>query len=260
MIKFTVLFALAAATVGAVPLLRTREVNPTHRIVGGAATTIEETPYQVSVRALGTHWCGGSIISETWILTAAECMSFPWTWYTVRSGSQLSNSGGTIHQAAATILHPSFGSNAYWHPVNDIALIQLSTSIVFDSTQAAISLYDLSEQTVIGAPAIVTGWGATSNHGAYSATLQAIAVPIISQDDCNEAYASIGGIEENHICAAWDEGGLGACQGDTGSPVAVHGRQAGIVSWTFQCGAVGFPGVYTEVAAYRTWITETSGV
>ena len=85
-------------------------------------------------------------------------------------------------------------------------------------------------------------------------------VPIVSQEECNNAYAESGGITENMICAAAPGGGKDACQGDSGGPLAVDGKLAGIVSWGAGCADALYPGVYSNVASLRSFITEKSGV
>ena len=84
-------------------------------------------------------------------------------------------------------------------------------------------------------------------------------IPIIDTRVCNEAYDSFGGLPAGQICAAHPAGGKDACQGDSGGPLAVDGKLAGVVSWGNGCAKKGYPGAYTEVAAFREWIEEKIG-
>ena len=59
------------------------------------------------------------------------------------------------------------------------------------------------------------------------------------------------------ICAGIPEGGLDSCQGDSGGPMAYNNELVGIVSWGIGCALPGIPGVYTNVANYQVWITDT---
>ncbi|XP_015520030.2 trypsin delta-like [Neodiprion virginianus] len=259
MMKIAILFALVAAAV-AEPTSLLNSLSPTGRIVGGVATSIDEVPYQVSLQVFGSHICGGALISDTWVLTAAHCMVYPTAWFTIRSGSTLSNSGGSTTSFASVINHASYGSNRWGIPINDIALIRLSSAVSLGSTRAAISLYSANEEAVVGSAAVITGWGALTEGGSSPVVLQTVTVPIVSKSDCNTAYRIWGGLPDGQICAAVPEGGKDACQGDSGGPLAISGRLAGVVSWGNGCARAGWPGVYTEVASYRSWISTNSGI
>ncbi|XP_015520032.2 trypsin-1 [Neodiprion lecontei] len=259
MIKIVVLVALVAvASVNA--SFQTGNVSPTGRIVGGEDAAIEEVPYQVSLQVFGSHICGGAIISDTWILTAAHCMVYPRRWFTVRAGSTVSSIGGTRTSLSSVVSHASYSSNRWGIPINDIALLQLASALTLDSTRQPISLYAVDEEATVGSIAVITGWGTLTEGGSASRTLQTVSVPIISKADCNSAYSVWGGLPDGQICAAYPEGGKDACQGDSGGPLAISGRLAGVVSWGNGCARAGWPGVYTEVASYRSWISTNSGV
>ncbi|XP_046419491.1 trypsin-3-like [Neodiprion fabricii] len=259
MMKVAILFALVAAAAAA-PRSLLNSLSPTGRIVGGEDVSIEEVPYQVSLQVLGSHICGGSIISDTWILTAAHCMVYSASWFTIRAGSTYSTSGGSVTSVSSIINHADYASNSYGIPINDIALMKLSSALTLDTTRAAITLYEQDQDVVVGAEAIITGWGTLTEGGSTSTTLQIVTVPIISKSDCSSAYSVWGGLPDGQICAAYPEGGFDACQGDSGGPLAIDGVLAGVVSWGNGCARSGWPGVYTEVASYRDWITENSEV
>ncbi|GFG39770.1 hypothetical protein Cfor_02567, partial [Coptotermes formosanus] len=112
-----------------------------------------------------------------------------------------------------------------------------------------------------GQIAVVTGWGtlASGSH-TLPRRLQLVNVPIVSREECSRAYEEYGGITENMICAAAPGGGKDACQGDSGGPLAVDGTLAGIVSWGAGCAEPSHPGVYSNVAVLRSFITEQTGV
>ncbi|XP_033213885.1 trypsin-2-like [Belonocnema kinseyi] len=224
------------------------------KIVGGYDINIEEVPYQVSLRSYESHNCGGSIISDRHILTAGHCVGGSPHPYSVRVGSTQRQSGGSIHQAVKVISH-NFTITAEGVPINDLAILEVSPPFEFNEKCAPIPLYDLKEKIKPETIALISGWGRTSTGGLPS-HLQAVKVPIISKEDCNEAYDFLASIPEGEICAAYPSGGKDSCQGDSGGPLSVDGRLAGIVSWGIGCGVKGNPGVYTSVAYYADWIQE----
>lgn len=231
------------------------------RIVGGDNTTIERLPYQASIQVYGQNYCGGSVISKNWILTAAHCSTFPPHMYTIRVGSNKSKEGGERFNVEEIIKHKKYealpdGVN------NDIALFRLAGDIVFDATRQPIGLYEVDEFTQVGVDAVVSGYGRLEADGDSPLVLQSVVVPIISKEDCREAYEPLSlVVGEGQICAGYlGVGGKDSCQGDSGGPLAVNGRLAGVVSWGYGCAEPEYPGVYTEVAVFRSWIRENSGV
>ncbi|KAF7397924.1 hypothetical protein HZH68_009146 [Vespula germanica] len=234
-------------------------IFPEGRIIGGENTKIIEAPYQVSILNLGSHYCGGSIINNEWILTAGHCAGKPLSHYSVRTGSDKSTSGGNVHIVSGIYRHENFSSTPKGVPLNDIALLHLSKPIEENETQKSITLFSRDEKVEAGSIAIITGWGKTG-HG-IPEFLQTVTIPIIEKVDCYEAYEKLfGGIGENQICAAYPQGGKDACQGDSGGPLTINGRQAGIVSWGNGCALKGYPGVYTEISKYHDWITKITNL
>jgi trypsin len=85
-------------------------------------------------------------------------------------------------------------------------------------------------------------------------------VPIVSREECNKAYGAYGGITVNMICAGVTGGGKDACQGDSGGPLVVDGKLVGIVSWGAGCADPLYPGVYSNVATLKSFVTQETGV
>lgn len=234
--------------------------SPTGRIVGGHPVAIEDVPYQVSLQVYGFGFCGGIIISKDWVMTAGHCSkSYPQDSIKIRAGTNQMTKGGSIHSLEKVIRHEGFGYRG-GVPLNDIAVFKLKNPFKLDATRQPVPMFNYKEEAIEGSNTVLTGWGATQEGGSQSETLQTVQVPIVSKKECDEAYKGYGGLPEGQICAAIPQGGRDTCQGDSGGPVTIQGRLAGIVSWGNGCARKGYPGVYTEVAWYRDWVAEQTGL
>ncbi|CAK9824785.1 TRYP1 [Anthophora retusa] len=230
------------------------------RIVGGEETTIYQAPYQVSLQISKQHFCGGSIIAKNWVLTAGHCATDSPSRIRIRSGSTNVHSGGSVHQVQQVIQHKNYGSTINGVPINDIALLRVVDSDAFKFTKARqpAKLYQGNSASLVGQYGLITGWGNTNS--GTPVILNKVSVPIISKQQCNDAYKDVGGLPKGQICAGLTAGGKDSCQGDSGGPLYVNEYLAGIVSWGNGCGTPKFPGVYTDIAYYRQWIKQNSGV
>jgi trypsin len=111
-----------------------------------------------------------------------------------------------------------------------------------------------------GALAVVSGWGTLTAGASLPSQLQAVEVNIISRAACNSAYADYGGVTVNMICAGVTGGGKDACQGDSGGPLVVGDKLVGILSWGLSCALADYPGVYSNVATLKGFVTNVTGV
>jgi trypsin len=111
-----------------------------------------------------------------------------------------------------------------------------------------------------GTLSVVSGWGTTTPGGELPPQLQAVEVYITNRTVCESAYVAFNGITVNMICAGVPEGGKDACQGDSGGPLVAGGKLVGIVSWGLSCALANYPGVYSNVANLRQFVTDKTGV
>jgi trypsin len=113
----------------------------------------------------------------------------------------------------------------------------------------------------VGVSGVVTGWGTLSSGSSTLPTqLQVVYVTVVSAALCDSAYSSYGGITENMICVVATEGGKDVCQGDRGGPLVVGEILVGIASWGFGCPEPTYPGIYSNIATLRDFITTETGV
>ncbi len=237
------------------------------RIIGGRPAIVNELPWQVSLFLRGFppidgHFCGGSLISPLWVLTAAHCVEDNTTpdMVQVLSGStRLSDGTAQILDVTEIHLHPGWNSDTN---ANDVALLKLSSP----ARAQTIPLAAMPDATVVVGPpnsGLVSGWGKTSENGDdFPDALMKVPVPFVAQSVCNTAYktdANPSPILGSMVCAGRTS--KDSCQGDSGGPLQVRDntgvyKLAGIVSFGRGCGRRGFPGVYTRVSSYGQWVAE----
>ncbi|XP_058975875.1 transmembrane protease serine 3-like [Musca domestica] len=229
-----------------------------NRIVGGTQVRQNKYPWTAQL-VKGRHYprlfCGGSLINDRYVLTAAHCVHGNRDEITIRllQLDRLSRDPGITRKVVRTIVHPQYNPNTI---VNDVALLKLESPVTFNDEIRPVCLPD-ANQTYDGKNAIVAGWGLLKEGGQTSNYLQEATVPIISNQECRlTRYKNI--IQDVMLCAGLvKSGGKDACQGDGGGPLMVNeGRFAlvGVVSFGYGCGQANAPGVYARVTKFLSWI------
>lgn len=228
-------------------------LDPSTRVVGGTNAGTGEFPFIVSLRSTSnSHFCGGSIISNYYVITAAHCVSgSSASSVVVVVGTNTLNSGGTSYRVSRIVVHSGYNSNTI---SNDIALLRLSTAISYTSYVQPIALPYQGETSGAGVAAVASGWGYTSYPGwSLPNNLQKVSLSVISNSQCS---SYMNNIYSTSICASGGNG-KGVCNGDSGGPLTAGGKLIGLVSWGRPC-AVGYPDVYTRVSEYISWINQNA--
>jgi len=230
-----------------------------NRIVGGEEAIPHSWPWQVSLRNPSYwHFCGGTIISKRWVVTAAHCVpDGDASGLTVMVGDhdQDESDGETRLDVKRIIVHENYNTQ---NMQNDIALIELDEDVPWGQYVAPACLP--STNVAVDQECVVTGWGETEGTG-DSTKLQQVKVPVLSNSECQSSYGSY--ITNVNVCAGYDEGGKDSCQGDSGGPMVCRPTGVyvlhGVVSWGAGCADAGYPGVYARVSELVGWIQEHTG-
>ncbi|EDW50643.1 GM14738 [Drosophila sechellia] len=243
--------ALASVSAGLVPQSlpvrprgRTSTPSITGRITNGKNAVPDQFPYQVGlsfIGAEGSWWCDGSIIDNSWVLTAAHC---------TKGASSVTIYYGATH-----------ANNVSLTVRNDISLIK-TPSVTFSASVNKISLPAIATNysTYVGQTAVTSGWGRISDcETGVAKDLQYTKLTVIENSVCQKAFNSL--IVTSKVNCVATPKGTSTCQGDSGGPLALNGTLIGITSFGSPDGCqVGEPAAFTRVTSYLDWIKANSEV
>nr|XP_040036681.1 coagulation factor IXb isoform X2 [Gasterosteus aculeatus aculeatus] len=254
----------------------TAQDNTDQRIVGGNDAIPGEIPWQVALMSRSDTlqregvFCGGSLISELWVITAAHCLvptNPNLEDFFVRVGEHdVSQAEGSEqdHEVAEKHMHHLYDTakSAY---DNDIALLKLAKPVVLSNRRRPIclGLKDFTENlSRESSTSLVSGWGNLRTTGSQPNKLQKLEVPYVDRTVCKQS--SEKPITSGMFCAGFENEVKDSCKGDSGGPHATNYKGTwfltGIVSWGEECAKAGKYGVYTRVARFIAWIRRTTGL
>ncbi|XP_055020772.1 granzyme B(G,H)-like [Boleophthalmus pectinirostris] len=218
------------------------------RIVGGREAVPHSRPYIASLQSRGRHICGGLLVKEDFVLTAAHCLTpVPYTVVLGAHSLAANESSKQTFTTVRSISHPNYIGHA-----NDIMLLRLNTTA---KLTAAVQLIPLQRGRLrAGGKCITAGWGDIGDNNTYPNRLREVNVTILSQRSCSGRWGAVP-ITRSMVCGTGMDNFQGFCSGDSGGPLVCDGAAAGVVSFSGRrCGNPRTPDVYTRISSFRDWI------
>ncbi|XP_039283257.1 chymotrypsin BII isoform X2 [Nilaparvata lugens] len=232
------------------------------RIVSGTDANVHEFPWTAAIGVNHKFFCGGALISDLFVLTAAHCFLTRNTHIetiVVHLGDHDLTTENETHHTLRGVSRIFFHSHFHaFLLANDIALLQLDEPVTFSVAVQPVCLPRFGD-SFTDEKATVVGWGVASvSLGIPSPTLQKLQVEIIDNKECTEQIKEKIG---NGIVCARPPALEGTCFGDSGGPLTVEDVEnvstlVGIVSFGVTGCAVipAFPDLYTRISEYVNWI------
>lgn len=260
----TSVFGLSEKDIGEEDAVLPESSGGITRIVNGEDCPLGECPWQaLLINEENIGFCGGTILNQHFILSAAHCMNQSRSTRVVLGeyDTLVKEGREVIHDVDEILIHKNFMSETYH---NDIALIKLSKPIAFTDyiIPACLPEHDFAENVLMRQEnGMVSGFGRVREGGLQSTILQRLAVPYIDRATCIES--SQFRITNRMFCAGYDQEEKDACQGDSGGPHVTRYKSTwfvtGVVSWGEGCARKGKYGVYAQVSKYIQWIHHAMG-
>ncbi|KAL4007312.1 hypothetical protein ACER0C_001164 [Sarotherodon galilaeus] len=239
------------------------------RIMGGQDATAGSWPWHAIVVTYGPYGynqCGGSLITNQWVLTAARCLpssSYNTVVHLGRYKQSGSNPNELTQKVEDIVCHsqrPDYYYYYYWPYNNDICLLKLASPVNFTDYIQPICLSSENSTFYNGTSSWVIGFGYDDNYQLPN-ILQEVNVPILGNIECRcyvgDYYYWLPKITENVTCTGPKVGWKGPCYGDEGEPLMMKKGsvwiQIGITSYSACMG----PSIYTRVSQYQKWISDT---
>ncbi|XP_034232186.1 brachyurin-like [Thrips palmi] len=242
------------------------------RVIGGSQAVAGQFPWQAQVNMDNSYFCGGSIISSQFILSAGHCAS-GFSLFRIVLGSlftaDMSESNRLTYVTREAYVHEKFDLAAI---LNDISVFKLPADGITTWTPyvrpVLLPSFSQARETFLGQTVTLSGYGrygTSSVSPSISPVLRWVNLNVITNAECAKTYGSV--VKSTVLCTAGGTrvGPTGSCNGDSGGPltVSINGAavEVGIVSFGSSRGCnLGYPSAFTRVTSYLEWISDKTGI
>ncbi|XP_045181242.2 uncharacterized protein LOC123540352 isoform X3 [Mercenaria mercenaria] len=241
---------------------KVESMTPT--VVGGEDADPGEWPWHVALYFGGQYFCGGTLISDTFVLTAAHCVekfNRDFSLMTVKLGATNRAASETTQHVIKVEAIESHSEHVYFKK-NDIALLQLEGPVTFTNYIQPICLPEPDDPLPLFSTCFTVGWGKTKWDGDYAEVLQKLKMTLWDTKKCNSSIAWNGEVYDTFLCAGYYSGVRSICKGDSGGPLLCLDQQNtwrifGVSSYVANfCNMTERPNIYTNVTHLLPWIHE----
>ncbi|XP_053688653.1 collagenase-like [Sabethes cyaneus] len=257
MIRFGEVVTLFAAAVSAYP------AENQVRVVNGQPAAVGQFPYQVLLKiqlSQGRALCGGSLLSDQWVLTAGHCTQGATSFEVTLGAVDLNdneNDGRVVVTATEYVRHEKYNP---LFATNDVAVVKLPEPVQFNERVQPVKL-PTGADSYTDQKVVVSGWGLQKNGGSVAEKLQYAPLTVISNSQCTKTYNPLV-VKKTTLCAQGEDK-QSPCNGDSGGPLVLENEHVlvGVVSFGHATGCErGFPGAFARVTSFVDWIKKKTGL
>jgi secreted trypsin-like serine protease len=228
------------------------------KIVGGDEAEEGQFPALIAVAYSGEgtpfqrQFCGGSLIAEDVVLTAAHCVDELSADDVVVFSGSIDLESPDLVETEVVDVHVAHDYNEPVDLANDWALLKLDESLDIEPIDVGTEPEEFETITT-------AGWGETGS--GYPTVARWVELPFVDDEACEDAYSDSFDAQTMLCAGDLENGGIDSCQGDSGGPAMAPDEDGelilvGIVSWGEGCAEPGYPGVYSEVADFNSAIDD----